>query len=227
MPLCQTIGISLALLMASACTMTKSVEQSAAYHPATPPTPEPQNSPNRSGRTRVAQRVAHARAPLRALYRRRRARARYPAAERVAQAGGSMSSDWGAMHPIGPLQIGKATWYGLVGDRTASGERLDTVSLTAAHRSLPLGSCAKVTELDTGQSVIVTINDRGPYAHGVIIDLSPRAAQELGMRHQGVAAVAVEPVAFSPSPSPFAANGAGSDPTIAASGQTPDGDLSQ
>ena len=195
MPLRQTIGISLALLMTSACTMTKTVEQSAAYHPATPATPEPQKSPNRSARARIVQRVANARAPLRVLYRRRRARARPVAIDRMAQAGGAMDPDWGAMHPVGPMQFGKATWYGLVGDRTASGERLDTVSLTAAHRFLPLGSCAKVTELDTGHSVIVTINDRGPFTRGVIIDLSPRAADELGMRHQGVAAVAVEPVA--------------------------------
>jgi rare lipoprotein A len=60
---------------------------------------------------------------------------------------------------------------------------------------LPLGSCAKVTNLDTGHSVIVKINDRGPYSRRFIIDLSPRAAEELGMMHAGVAAVAVEPVA--------------------------------
>ncbi len=134
------------------------------------------------------------------------------------------------MHPVGPMQIGKATWYGLVGDRTASGERLDTVSLTAAHRSLPLGSCAKVTELDTGHSVVVTINDRGPFTKGVIIDLSPRAADALGMKHAGVAAVAVEPVAFTPSPvtpSPATAAGAGPEPTIAAAYRTSDGNVTQ
>ncbi|HTV44630.1 MAG TPA: septal ring lytic transglycosylase RlpA family protein [Stellaceae bacterium] len=104
---------------------------------------------------------------------------------------------WGPMHATGALQIGRAAWYDLVGDRTSSGERLDTVTPTAAHRTLPLGSCAKVTDLDTGHSIIVKINDRGPYNRRFIIDLSPRAAEELGMRHAGVAAVAVEPVATS------------------------------
>lgn len=223
MPLRQTIGISLALLMTSACTVTKTVEKSAAYHPVPPANPEPQKSQNRSGRARLAQRVANARVPLRVLYRRRRARARPVAVNRVAPAGGAMNPDWGAMHPVGPMQFGKATWYGLVGDRTASGERLDTVSLTAAHRSLPLGSCAKVTELDTGHSVIVTINDRGPFTRGVIIDLSPRAADELGMKHEGVAAVAVEPVAFEPPPA--AAAGAG--PTIATAYRISGGNVTQ
>ena len=223
MPLRQTIGISLALLMASAGgAMAKTLEKNAAYHPASPASREPEKPQNRSGRARVAHRVAHARSPFRDMvYRRRRARARYPAADRVAQAGGSMNSDWGAMRPVGALQIGKAAWYGLVGDRTASGERLDTVSLTAAHRTLPLGSCAKVTDLDTGQSVIVTINDRGPFTKGVIIDLSPRAADELGMRREGVAAVAVEPVAFEP------AAAAAPVATIAAAYRTPGANVMQ
>jgi peptidoglycan lytic transglycosylase len=81
-----------------------------------------------------------------------------------------------------------------VGKRTASGEILDTVSPTAAHRSLPLASHAKVTNLDNGRSVVVKINDRGPYARGRILDLSPRAADALNMKRAGVAAVAVEPL---------------------------------
>jgi rare lipoprotein A len=81
-----------------------------------------------------------------------------------------------------------------VDKRTASGDKLDTVTPTAAHRSLPLASHAKVTNLDNGRSVIVKINDRGPYARGRILDLSPRAADELGMKRAGVAAVAVEPL---------------------------------
>ncbi|HEY1260383.1 MAG TPA: septal ring lytic transglycosylase RlpA family protein [Stellaceae bacterium] len=95
----------------------------------------------------------------------------------------------------GPVQIGAAAWYGLVGRSTSSGELLDTVTPTAAHRSLPLSSYAKVTSLDSGRSVVVKINDRGPYNRRFIIDLSPRAADLLGMRHAGVAAVEVEPVA--------------------------------
>ena len=104
----------------------------------------------------------------------------------------------GPVHPIGGGQIGAAVWYNQVGAMTATGERLDTVTATAAHRSLPLASYAKVTSLDNGRSVIVKINDRGPWTRGFIIDLSPRAADELDMRRAGVAAVVVEPVAMGP-----------------------------
>jgi rare lipoprotein A len=90
-------------------------------------------------------------------------------------------------------QFGKASWYGMVGSKTASGELLDGVTATAAHRSLPLDSYAKVTNLDSGCSVIVKINDRGPYIRGRIIDLSPHAADVLDMKRVGVAAVVVEP----------------------------------
>jgi rare lipoprotein A len=68
------------------------------------------------------------------------------------------------------------------------------VTATAAHRTLPLYSYARVTNLDSRRSVIVKINDRGPWTRRFIIDLSPRAADELGMRRAGVAAVAVEPI---------------------------------
>ena len=81
-----------------------------------------------------------------------------------------------------------------MGSRTASGEFLDTVTPTAAHRWLPLASFAKVTNLDNGRSVILKINDRGPYTRGRILDLSPRAADALDMKRAGVAAVAVEPL---------------------------------
>jgi rare lipoprotein A len=82
-----------------------------------------------------------------------------------------------------------------VGRQTASGEILDAVNATAAHRSLPLASYAKVTNLGNGHSVVVKINDRGPYTRGRILDLSPRAADALDMKRIGVAAVAVEPLA--------------------------------
>ena len=94
----------------------------------------------------------------------------------------------------GSSQFGKAAWYGFVGARTASGEILDTVTATAAHRSLPLASYAKVTNLDNSRSVVVRINDRGPYTRGRIIDLSPRAADALDMKRAWVAAVVVEPL---------------------------------
>ena len=90
--------------------------------------------------------------------------------------------------------FGKAAWYNLVGRQTATGEILDTVTATAAHRSLPLASYAKVTNVGNGQSVVVKINDRGPYTRGRILDLSPRAADVLDMKRVGVAAVVIEPV---------------------------------
>jgi rare lipoprotein A len=95
-------------------------------------------------------------------------------------------------------QFGNATWYDLVGRETASGEILDAVTATAANRSLPLDSFAKVTDLDNGRSVVVKINDRGPYARGRIIDLSPRAAEALHMKAAGVAAVVIEPMENQP-----------------------------
>jgi rare lipoprotein A len=87
-----------------------------------------------------------------------------------------------------------------VGNQTASGEILDTVTATAAHRSLPLASFAKVTNLDNGRSVIVKINDRGPYTRGRILDLSPRAADTLDMKRTGVADVVLEPLVSQTAP---------------------------
>ena len=113
------------------------------------------------------------------------------AEEKVASTEGPPDS----LYAAGRTQVGKAAWYNWVGSRTASGEILDWVTPTAAHRSLPLASYAKVTNLDTGRAVIVKINDRGPYRHRFIIDLSPRAAREIGVIGSGSAAVAVEPLA--------------------------------
>jgi hypothetical protein len=105
-----------------------------------------------------------------------------------------------SLYVAGRTQVGKAAWYNWVGSRTASGEILDWVTPTAAHRSLPLISYAKVTNLNTGRAVIVKINDRGPYRRRFIIDLSPRAAEEIGVIHSGIAAVAVEPLAAGRAP---------------------------
>jgi rare lipoprotein A len=102
----------------------------------------------------------------------------------------------GAVRVAGRRQIGAAAWYGgrHVGHRTASGEPLDTVRATAAHRSLPLLSLARVTNLNNGRSVIVKITDRGPVSRSLVIDLSPRAADVLDMKSAGIATVAIEPV---------------------------------
>lgn len=84
-----------------------------------------------------------------------------------------------------PVGAGMASWYGneLAGHRTASGERFDPSDLTAAHRTLPLGSKVRVTY--HGESVVVRINDRGPFARGRVIDLSRAAAEEIGLRRAG------------------------------------------
>lgn len=104
-------------------------------------------------------------------------------------------------HPGGRKtgQVGYASWYGgeSHGKRTASGGRFDKNELTAAHRTLPLQSKARVTNMANGRSVTVRITDRGPSRKGRIIDLSQSAAEELGMRHSGVARVHVEPVTTS------------------------------
>jgi len=93
-----------------------------------------------------------------------------------------------------PSQMGIASWYGpgFHGRPTASGERYDQNALTAAHRTLPLGSRVKVTNLATGKSVQVRINDRGPFVRGRVIDLSHGAARRLGMVQRGTGRVRVQ-----------------------------------
>lgn len=82
---------------------------------------------------------------------------------------------------------GRAAWYGreFHGRRTASGESYDMYALTAAHRSLPFGTRVRVTNLRNGQSVVVRINDRGPFTPGFIIDLSYAAAGRIGLKGSG------------------------------------------
>jgi rare lipoprotein A len=88
------------------------------------------------------------------------------------------------------VQSGVASWYRDY--RTASGERFNVNALAAAHKSLPFGSKVRVVDLKTGNSVIVRINDRGPYIRGRIIDLTVGAARELGIYHRGIARVRIE-----------------------------------
>lgn len=92
--------------------------------------------------------------------------------------------------------LGYASWYGSEsGNRTANGERFRAKWITAAHTSLPLPSYVEVTSLQTGRTIVVRINDRGPFAgRGRIIDLSRGAAEELGIRALGHAAVRVRVV---------------------------------
>ena len=103
------------------------------------------------------------------------------------------------MHSYGGTRTEVASWYGpgFEGRRTSSGEVFNSNELTAASTTLPLGSHAVVTNPDTGRSVIVRINDRGPFVHGRSIDLSHRAAQQIGLTGKGVGRVEVTPTARS------------------------------
>ena len=91
-------------------------------------------------------------------------------------------------------RTGRASWYGELfhGRRTANGEIYDMNRLSAAHPTLPLPVYAQVTNLENGRTIVVRINDRGPFAHDRIIDLSRRSAEELGFRHRGTAKVRVK-----------------------------------
>lgn len=94
----------------------------------------------------------------------------------------------------GYSEVGIASWYGkdFHAKKTANGERYDMNTLTAAHRTLPLPSIVRVTNLENGRSLVLRVNDRGPYAKNRIIDISKRGAQLLGYQTQGTAKVRVE-----------------------------------
>lgn len=97
-------------------------------------------------------------------------------------------------------QVGLASWYGadFHGRKTANGEIFDSTALSAAHPTLPLPTYARVTNLDNGKSVVVRINDRGPFAHNRLIDLSKRTAEVLEFKHMGTAKVRVQYVGAAP-----------------------------
>jgi rare lipoprotein A len=102
-----------------------------------------------------------------------------------------------ALDRSGRKRVGKASFYAHMfeGRKMADGKRMDPKRNNAASRTLPLGTTAKVTNLNTGKSAIVTIQDRGPYVNGRIVDLSPATAQAIGITpRQGVAKVQVSPI---------------------------------
>lgn len=98
----------------------------------------------------------------------------------------------------GKTYTGKASWYGpgFHGRRTASGQIFNQNALTAAHRHLPFGTKVKVTNMRNGRSVIVTINDRGPFSGSRILDLSAAAAQTIGMKSTGVAQIEMQVLGY-------------------------------
>lgn len=93
--------------------------------------------------------------------------------------------------PSGYSEVGIASWYGpgFHGKTTANGELYNMYAFTAAHKTLPFGTVVKAVDLDTGRSVVVRINDRGPFIPGRIIDLSYAAAEALGILERGTARV--------------------------------------
>ena len=187
MPMRQTIGISLACLMISTGAIAKTPGKGSSPHPG-----------QLQGKLVKAE-IWHGKARFPTCGADAHARSRQAVSDSTESAGdsagGPADAYLGPVHTIGKSEIGRAAWYNWVGSRTASGEILDWVTPTAAHRSLPLASYAKVTNLDTGRAVVVKINDRGPYRRRFIIDLSPRAAEEIGVVRSGIAAVSVEPLA--------------------------------
>lgn len=107
-----------------------------------------------------------------------------------AQAGSPRSNDRTTASQ-GDVQTGIASYYSsaFFGRTTASGTRMNPAAYHAAHRSLPFGTLVEVTNLQNGRSVVVRIDDRGPFRHGRVIDLSPKAAQALGLTRAGIAPV--------------------------------------
>ena len=185
----RSLGISVAFLVISTGAMAAPPERAASHHSDQPCGDKSQRATKPTARTHVVS--------LKPSGTRARS-VRHGAATRHRQAAARLAAhhDNQPAPPQGleGLEIGTAAWYNHVGSPTSSGERLDTVTPTAAHRTLPLSSYVRVTHLDSGRSVIVKINDRGPWTRRFIIDLSPRAAEELNMRRAGVAAVVIEPV---------------------------------
>lgn len=95
-------------------------------------------------------------------------------------------------------EIGIASWYGpgFQGNHTANGEIYDMNGISAAHKTLPFGAVVRVVDLDTGRSIVVRINDRGPFIEGRIIDLSKGAAEKLGIVDKGIARVGLRIVTW-------------------------------
>lgn len=99
-----------------------------------------------------------------------------------------------ASAPVAAQSVGHASFYGneLAGRKTASGEKFNPGGLTAAHRSLPFGTRLKLTNVQNGRSVVVRVNDRGPFVRGRVLDVSKGAAVALGFVGQGTARLRIE-----------------------------------
>jgi len=190
----RTIGVSLALLVVSVTAMAKQAQ--AGHDQAVPSSKsKPVKAEMVAGKLHGKQHRAQGKPAA-------RSEPRHAAALARPHAGHLPPPDRyiGPLQVIGQREVGSAAWYGghHIGRRTASGDRLDAVRLTAAHRSLPLRSLVRVTNLTNGRSVICRITDRGPVSRSLLIDVSPSVADELDMKRAGIVRVAVEPVAPAP-----------------------------
>ena len=186
----RTIGLSLALLVVSVAAVAK--EARSGHDQAVPSSKsKPAKADTAAGKFHGKQQPAHGK-PVARSERRHGAPARQHAARLPPP-----DQHIGPLAVVGQREVGAAAWYGghHIGRRTASGDRLDAVHLTAAHRSLPLRSLVRVTNLSNGRSVICRITDRGPVSQSLLIDVSPSVADELDMKRAGIVKVAVEPVA--------------------------------
>jgi rare lipoprotein A len=190
MRLPTTLGLSLALLVASSVAMAKQ-NPSSDHHAGV----SSKSKPAPQAKARSANKAA---APRRGATKRKHVAHRSRSAVRHTASLPAVDEYIGPVRAAGQRQVGRAAWYGNqhVGRLTSSGEPLDTVHATAAHRSLPLHSLVRVTNLRNGRSVVVRINDRGPVSRSLVIDMSPRAAAAIDMINNGIAEVMIEPVAF-------------------------------
>jgi len=186
----QTIGLSLALLVVSTTAIAKEA-QPGQHQPVSSIKSKPAKGVAAAGKPGT-QRRAHDKVIAQARQR-RALEAKHHAAKLPPP-----DEYIGPLQVIGRSEIGSAAWYGgrHLGQRTASGDRLDVVHATAAHRSLPLHSLVRVTNLSNGRSCVARITDRGPVSHSLLIDLSPKVAERLDMMRDGIVKVSVEPVAL-------------------------------
>jgi rare lipoprotein A len=115
---------------------------------------------------------------------------------------GAAGPEW--VRPAGSPQRGQASYYGpeFTGRKMANGRRFNPHSAVVAHRTLPLGTTVLVKNLSNGRATTATVEDRGPFIHGRIVDLTPRLAEHLGMVRQGLAPVEVMPVEVAEAPDP-------------------------
>jgi rare lipoprotein A len=193
----RTIGLSLVLLVVSAMAMAKqapSGDDQAAQGNKSKPAKADALAGKLHGKQQQARGKVAARSEPRHAGHSRQHAARLPPPDQYV----------GPLQVTGQREVGSAAWYGghHIGRRTASGDRLDAVHLTAAHRSLPLRSLVRVTNLGNGRSVICRITDRGPVSQSLLIDVSPSVADELDMKRAGIVKVAIEPVAPAKGASP-------------------------